>query len=1196
MMIYRSALFLALAAVGSLGSIEAETVTWDGGQDPAGMQWGVKENWSPEKLPNAGDRVVLPVGAKPTLNVESTIKELVVGELGVGRVATIVGADQTLNVSSLTLWNNGVLTGTGAMDLNASTSFGGRAHFDEWIVTLNGSSTAVNTSFRTGRSLTIGGTLSVGANSSIGGTSVGELILSGMLTMNAQSGQGDPPGSRATAGIDSVLFNHQGTLRADRGKWVIGSRVLSAGAATTATGPMGEIEFRGGGQFGLSAAHRFEPAPNTRIRLTGVSQPYQLGTLQNASAETPVLIESTTIQGGMFNGGRWEFNAEASTGIQINGGRFDWLGGPIRGALDVGANGELVIGARSSGRAIELLGRGTIAGQASQFRNVTLATNVVVQGRWTLHNAASIPRSPQGKIQVAGELKHTADTATQRSELGVLVEVGSAAAKISNEGGILSLANLFAAGKGGAYTFIVNEDPFAGAPAKTILTGVNIVSGALNEGRLTDTLFAFQKRGGVFELATDVRLTGNTVIGVQGDVSNVKAQVVVRKGTVELLGAVTSPDRLDGESSLNDRVRNVLGSLDSPSASFIIDDASTDLSKPTLLFASHLGTVPTFDGDVQWNRGIITGTETLMNTMSLTLSGTGVKRLTRTFEVNTDDPAVLLNQGATMSIVGTSRLELGASTRMQNGLEQPFTRPADFFLKGDGDVVLASGVTNAEFVNNGNLVKTMGNGTSLISVPFSNAGSVACRQGTLRFSGPVSQVKLIDEQTGEIELDGKWSAFGGNIQFAQNKVLKLKKVTNRIFFANGGEFLNSLGKPLIDFTARFISSGEVTVEKDAALEVDRIEQARDSGRPTPRLAVIGGLKGKELEVKSGTVEVAPGGKLEFPTVLIEPDKDEFPLVIIDGQLVPRADTELPPLVRVGGGLFGGNGTVGSPLELGPGATLSPGKSPGTLRTAQVTFEPGSRYRWEVADWSGLAGEQTDLVLASGDVSIGATAENPLIIEVVPLTSLGESGAAVGWNPAVQNRWVILESSTGISEFSPDAVQVTAPANLGGEFVVQSDGQRLNLVYRATEDPFQAWQKVNFSAEDLLDSEKVGEDADFDGDGIPNSLEFVGNTDPTSPDSEAVLTIANSPVGLRIQFQLLEDTAPFSVVLETSSDLSEWGAGVRQDPGASPMTLNDQELPVELTRADGLNTVIVSPSVGEDLQFFRLRVERFDSSE
>ena len=97
MMIYRSALFLALAAIGSFGSIEAETVTWDGGQDPAGMQWGVKENWNPEKLPNAGDRVVLPVGAKPTLNIESSIKELVVGELGAGRVATIVGADQTLN-------------------------------------------------------------------------------------------------------------------------------------------------------------------------------------------------------------------------------------------------------------------------------------------------------------------------------------------------------------------------------------------------------------------------------------------------------------------------------------------------------------------------------------------------------------------------------------------------------------------------------------------------------------------------------------------------------------------------------------------------------------------------------------------------------------------------------------------------------------------------------------------------------------------------------------------------------------------------------------------------------------------------------------------------------------------------------------------------------------------------------------------
>ena len=172
---------LCLALSTLAPKLQSEIVTWSVGQAQNPPVWSDEKNWSPEQLPDGGARVILPVGASPTLDMDS------------------------------------------------------------------------------------------------------------------QTGPGDPPSSSATALIENILLNHQGTMRAIRGQWIITSPVLSAVSAKTVTAPTGKIEFRGGGQFALSKTHQFEVAPDSVIRLTGSARPYEFGTVQNPATNDPVLIQDAKL-------------------------------------------------------------------------------------------------------------------------------------------------------------------------------------------------------------------------------------------------------------------------------------------------------------------------------------------------------------------------------------------------------------------------------------------------------------------------------------------------------------------------------------------------------------------------------------------------------------------------------------------------------------------------------------------------------------------------------------------------------------------------------------------------------------------------------------------------------------------------------------------------------------------------------------
>jgi hypothetical protein len=1170
--------------------VQSEIVTWVGPQGQKPPLWNAPENWTPNKLPGAGDRVILPAKANPTLNINTVIDEFLVGETGAGRTATITSQDHRLTVNSLTSWDNGVLRGSGVLDLLDTYNFSGVAHFGDWTVGLSGNGTAGNTSFTTAQSLNIGGVLRVGNDTSFKGASSGELVLTGTLNMDAQTGPGDPPGSLASTAIENIQFNHQGTLLANRGKWVITSTTLSATGAKTITGPMGEIEFRGGGQFGLSEAHEFDVGQNSVIRLTGLTRPYELGTVLNVSSNTPVLIKDTKLQGGVFNGGLWAFDAETTAPIEIRKGQWDWRGGTIRSGLTLQPGAQMKIGAQLSNKAMQLEGISDFGGEVSQLRNLTLSTNTTFSGLWTMFNTASLIGRPDARIELSGHLQHSTENISHRSSVNPYLSPVDGVGLISNDGGILDLRAIGSSSASAPYTFMVDEKVGAGAPARTIINGTRDQSITdPNAARLHDTLFAFKDRGGTLELNTDMFLTGTTIIGAKLAETGGTSQLIVTRGTVFLDGVLIGARRLANDTSrenpFQQRIADTFGGRLSFSPALVLNDASTDLVHPTVQIP--LSSLQVFS-DIEWRRGIIAGRGPFeLHSGNLTLTGTSTKRFVR----SGDSTAVLSNIGGRIRHGGNAVLELGTNTTLVNGDPSAESNFAIYEFQGDGDIRAMVGAQSVQFNNRGLLSKTFGERISSINVPFNNEGVVNSLDGTLRFGGPVQQIGFADEQKGEIILDGKWRTNGGKIQFGQRNVLKLKKITDLTSFSGRDGFLNSLGAPLIDSSARFSTSGEVIIEPDATMEVDQIDQIPDQNKPQPKLRVDGELKGNKLQIEGGELNVGPDGKVIFPDISLSPGPDGAVRATIEGELVRGPDSDTVPGMQLNGGTLQGTGTIRLPLTMGGSSVMSPGTSPGVLHTDSITWMPGSRYRWEVSDWNGDSGTHFDLVRSSGEININATPDIPMEIDVIPLNDSDAQGNATGWNPGQRSEWLILETAAAITGFSPSSIKVNAPGPVNGEWQVQADEHHLRLVYLPPANPYAEWRNLHFSSENLEVPSKTGDAADFDRDGVPNALEFVQGTDPTDGTSKSSLIIEQTSEGPSIRFQIRENTHPFSVSLEASTSLQNWSQVIREEADGGFGAVGEVMDTIETSSSNESRLIKTRPALDEGKRFFRLSITR-----
>lgn len=93
--------------------------------------------------------------------------------------------------------------------------------------------------------------------------------------------------------------------------------------------------------------------------------------------------------------------------------------------------------------------------------------------------------------------------------------------------------------------------------------------------------------------------------------------------------------------------------------------------------------------------------------------------------------------------------------------------------------------------------------------------------------------------------------------------------------------------------------------------------------------------------------------------------------VISGGLLSVNDI-LGGTVSVTGGAVGGNGTIGT-VDIASGGALAPGNSVGTLNVVDANFASGSTYDIELNDGGFVSGTNSDLLSATGTISIDSGA-------------------------------------------------------------------------------------------------------------------------------------------------------------------------------------------------------------------------------
>ena len=129
--------------------------------------------------------------------------------------------------------------------------------------------------------------------------------------------------------------------------------------------------------------------------------------------------------------------------------------------------------------------------------------------------------------------------------------------------------------------------------------------------------------------------------------------------------------------------------------------------------------------------------------------------------------------------------------------------------------------------------------------------------------------------------------------------------------------------------------------------------------------------------------------------------------VTGGELVVNG--ALGGILNMNGGTLGGSGSLGNVI-LESGARLTPGNSIGTLNVVNYTFNPGSIYEVELDDGGFTAGTNSDLLNATGTVTI-----NGGTVHVTP-----ENGTDDG-STYTPGTYTIITAATGVAGVGFDAV-------------------------------------------------------------------------------------------------------------------------------------------------------------------------------
>jgi autotransporter-associated beta strand protein len=269
---------------------------------------------------------------------------------------------------------------------------------------------------------------------------------------------------------------------------------------------------------------------------------------------------------------------------------------------------------------------------------------------------------------------------------------------------------------------------------------------------------------------------------------------------------------------------------------------------------------------------------------------------------------------------------------------------------------------------------------------------------------------------------------------------------------SGGTRLN--GGSITLAKANALGTGPLTVNS-GTLNVGNFNQT--VGAVTLAGGVISGnsglLRGGSYQVQSGTVNAQLGGnggliKSGNGTVtLTAANSYTGGTTISGGKLVVNnssgSGTGGGQVTVNTGGMLVGTGSIGGVVTNGAGGAISAGQGVGLLNTGPQVWSGGSTNVWEISDASSAAGTGWDLLNISGDLTINATTDNKVFIDVVSLTLAGLPGTASAFDSMQNYAWTLAKTSGGIV-FAPGESELTVFELMLGGFGNPFSGGRFGL--------------------------------------------------------------------------------------------------------------------------------------------------------
>jgi autotransporter-associated beta strand protein len=231
----------------------------------------------------------------------------------------------------------------------------------------------------------------------------------------------------------------------------------------------------------------------------------------------------------------------------------------------------------------------------------------------------------------------------------------------------------------------------------------------------------------------------------------------------------------------------------------------------------------------------------------------------------------------------------------------------------------------------------------------------------------------------------------------------------------------------------------------------------------------------------------------------------------------------------GGATLGGTGTstgsITATATANGGATVAPGNSTGTLTAASANLSTGGNLAIEIDD---AATPKNDKLVTTGTLNITNAKLN-----------LSVTGTAA------QPAYVIASYGTLTGTFA------TIPAGFTVDYAYNDGVGSNNIAILPISDPYMAWATAKG-----LTAANDGKQADPDGDGFSNGLEFYLDGNPLVSDSPGMqASIAGT--NLRLTYKRRDDAESLNVTPETSPTLAS-GSWTTAVAGIGGVAINVSE--------------------------------------